>query len=89
MMPEMDGFEFIAELRGKPEWRHIPVLVVTARDLSEEDRRRLSGGVQQIIQKGAYDRDALLSEVGRVLAATVAREDDLEPTAEIRRGAVS
>ncbi len=89
MMPEMDGFEFIAELRRTPKWRHIPVLVVTARDLSEEDRRRLSGGVQQIIQKGAYDRDALLSEVGRVLAATVARQDDLEPTDEIRRGAVS
>ena len=88
-MPEMDGFEFIAELRSNPDWRHIPVLVVTARDLSEEDRRRLSGGVQQIIQKGAYDRDALLSEVGRVLAATVARGDDIEPTNEIRRGTVS
>jgi signal transduction histidine kinase/CheY-like chemotaxis protein len=89
MMPEMDGFEFIAELRGKPEWQHIPVLVVTARDLSAEDRRRLSGGVQQIIQKGAYDRDRLLAEVGQVLAAIVVREDDLEPTDEIRRGAAS
>jgi signal transduction histidine kinase/CheY-like chemotaxis protein len=87
MMPEMDGFEFIAELRRTPEWRHLPVLVVTARDLSEEDRRRLSGGVQQIIQKGAYDRDALLSEVGRVLAATVAREDDFEATPETRPAA--
>jgi signal transduction histidine kinase/DNA-binding response OmpR family regulator len=84
MMPEMDGFEFIAELRRAPEWRHIPVLVVTARDLSAEDRRRLSGGVQQIIQKGAYDRDQLLLEIGQVLAATVAREDDLEPTPETR-----
>ena len=68
MMPEMDGFEFIAELRATPEWRHIPVLVVTARDLSEDDRRRLSGGVHQILQKGAYDRDTLLAEVGRALA---------------------
>jgi CheY-like chemotaxis protein len=84
MMPEMDGFEFVAELRRTPEWRHIPVLVVTARDLSDEDRRRLHGGVQQIIQKGAYDRDRLLFEVGQVLAATVAREDDLEPILETR-----
>jgi len=84
MMPEMDGFEFVAELRRTPEWRHIPVLVVTARDLSDEDRRRLYGGVQQIIQKGAYDRDQLLFEVGQVLAATVAREDDLEPILETR-----
>src|SRR3989442_3619099 len=51
MMPEMDGFEFVAELRRTPEWRHIPVLVVTARDLSDEDRRRLYGGVQQINPK--------------------------------------
>jgi CheY-like chemotaxis protein len=87
MMPEMDGFEFIAELRCTPEWRHIPVLVVTARDLSAEDRRRLSGGVQQIIQKGAYDRDQLLLEIGQVLAATVAREDDPEPTPETRPAA--
>ncbi len=84
MMPEMDGFEFVAELRRTPEWRHIPVLVVTARDLSDEDRRRLYGGVQQVIQKGAYDRDQLLFEVGQVLAATVAREDDLEPILETR-----
>ena len=76
MMPEMDGFEFIAELRDRPEWRRIPVLVVTARDLSEEDRRRLDGGVREIIQKGAYDRDTLLAEIGQVLAATVAREDE-------------
>jgi len=40
--------------------------------------------VQQIIQKGAYDRDRLLFEVGQVLAATVAREDDLEPILETR-----
>ena len=87
MMPEMDGFEFIAELRRTPEGRRIPVLVVTARDLSAEDRRRLNGGVQQIIQKGAYDRDQLLLEIGQVLAATVAREDDLEPTSETRPAA--
>jgi signal transduction histidine kinase/CheY-like chemotaxis protein len=75
MMPEMDGFEFMVELRSRPEWRHVPVLVITARDLSEEDRRRLNGGVERIIQKGAYDRDALLREVVRLLAATVSGEE--------------
>ncbi|MBI4247602.1 MAG: response regulator [Candidatus Rokubacteria bacterium] len=75
MMPEMDGFEFMAELRSTPAWRHIPVLVVTARDLSEEDRRRLNGGVERIIQKGAYDRDTLLREVVQLLAATVSEEE--------------
>jgi signal transduction histidine kinase/CheY-like chemotaxis protein len=84
MMPEMDGFEFIAELRATPAWQRIPVLVVTARDLSAEERRRLHGGVQQIIQKGADDRDQLLRELGQVLAATVAREDERDTPPEAR-----
>ncbi|MBK8741007.1 MAG: response regulator [Betaproteobacteria bacterium] len=38
MMPEMDGFEFLVELRGRVEWRDIPVVVVTAKDLTAEER---------------------------------------------------
>src|SRR5262249_2894395 len=45
MMPEMDGFEFIEALRARPEWRGIPVVVLTAKELSPEDRRRLTGVV--------------------------------------------
>src|SRR5262249_31284055 len=67
MMPEMDGFEFLAELRRHETWREIPVVVLTAKDLTNDDRRRLSGEVERIIQKGAYDRDELLREVGRLL----------------------
>jgi signal transduction histidine kinase/DNA-binding response OmpR family regulator len=73
MMPEMDGFEFLAELRRRPDGRDIPVLVVTAMDLTDDDRRRLNGGVERIIQKSAYPRDDLLREVRRVLAASVDR----------------
>ena len=46
MMPEMDGFEFIEELRRAPAWQAIPVIVVTSKDLSEEERLRLDGFVQ-------------------------------------------
>ena len=74
MMPEMDGFEFLAELRRQPTWRDIPVLVLTAMDLTDEDRRRLNGEVEQVIQKGAYGRDELLREVGRLLAASIERQ---------------
>lgn len=63
MMPEMDGFEFLAELRKNEAWQAIPVIVVTARELSNEDRQRLNGQVEQVIQKGAYTRDQLLAEV--------------------------
>jgi len=67
MMPEMDGFEFLDELRRRPEWREIPVVVITSKDLTEEDRRRLNGGVARIIQKGTLSFDELLATI-RVLA---------------------
>jgi CheY-like chemotaxis protein len=53
MMPEMDGFEFMEALRQRKDTQRIPVIVITAKDLTEEDRRRLNGGVERIIQKGA------------------------------------
>jgi PAS domain S-box-containing protein len=71
MMPEMDGFEFIEALRARPEWRGIPVVVVTAKELSQEDRRRLTGVVEQVIEKGAYGRDELLREVGGLVARSL------------------
>jgi CheY-like chemotaxis protein/anti-sigma regulatory factor (Ser/Thr protein kinase) len=73
MMPEMDGFEFIAALRGRAEWHDIPVLVVTAKDLTDDDRARLTGGVKRIIPKGTYNREELLREVARLLGASVMR----------------
>ncbi len=63
MMPEMDGFQFIQELRSQSEWRQIPVVVVTAMDLTSADRLQLNGYVEQILEKGAYSREELLGEV--------------------------
>ncbi|MBI3977725.1 MAG: response regulator, partial [Chloroflexi bacterium] len=73
MMPEMDGFEFVAELRREPDRRSIPVVVVTAKDLTAEDRLRLNGYVEKIVEKGAYGREELLGEV-RDLVALCIRE---------------
>jgi GAF domain-containing protein/CheY-like chemotaxis protein len=73
MMPEMDGFEFVAEFRRHDAWRAIPIVVITARDLSREDREQLNGHVQKILQKGAHGRDQLLAEVRELVAASVAR----------------
>jgi signal transduction histidine kinase/CheY-like chemotaxis protein len=65
MMPVMDGFEFLSHLRKEEKGRDVPVLVVTAMDLSQEDRRTLNGQVKQILQKGEYNKDQLLAEVRR------------------------
>jgi signal transduction histidine kinase/CheY-like chemotaxis protein len=68
IMPEMDGFEFLAELRRDPDKRRIPVVVVTAADLTEDDRRRLSGGVEHVLQKASYDSNELLAELSELVA---------------------
>jgi len=71
MMPEMDGFQFLDELHGKKEWKDLPVLVVTAKELTAEDRARLNGHVDRVLQKGSYQKDELIEQVGRMVAARV------------------
>jgi PAS domain S-box-containing protein len=63
MMPVMDGFEFVSELRKVEAWRRIPIVVVTAKDITEEDRRRLNGEVVGLVQKSGVDRDSLLTQI--------------------------
>jgi CheY-like chemotaxis protein len=79
MMPEMDGFEFMEELRKRADWRELPVIVITAKDVTEEDRRRLNGHVIQILQKGAYRTEQLLSEVRNLIATTMSRKPANKP----------
>jgi signal transduction histidine kinase/CheY-like chemotaxis protein len=76
MMPEMDGFAFAAEVGRHPEWRSIPIVVVTAQDLTNDDRRRLSGQVDTILRKHGDSRESLLEQVRNLLAtgAHVPRE---------------
>ncbi|HVQ32217.1 MAG TPA: response regulator [Vicinamibacteria bacterium] len=67
MMPEMDGFEFVAALRRNDAWKRVPVVVVTAKDLTREDRERLDGYVRRVFQKGAFSRDELIREIRLLL----------------------
>ena len=73
MMPEIDGFEFLTVLRRHKEWGAVPVVVLTSKDLTSEERTRLTGNVERILQKGEYNRDALLREVRRVVALCTGR----------------
>ncbi|MGH7648986.1 MAG: response regulator [Gemmatimonadaceae bacterium] len=72
MMPEMDGFEFLDALRQDQSRRAIPVVVITAQTLSDDDRRRLTGGVERVLQKGAFSRDDLLREIRHLVGASAA-----------------
>jgi len=75
IMPEMDGFEFLAELRSNASWHDVPVLVVTAMDLTEADRHRLNGEIEGVIRKSGQSGDDLMREIGQVLSACVQRRD--------------
>ena len=72
MMPEMDGFEFISRIGENERWRRIPVVVMTAKTLDSKDRERLTGRVEQLIEKSASNLDQLLSNLDRMLG----RKDD-------------
>jgi len=63
IMPVMDGFQVLAELHKREDWRKIPVVVITAKDLSEADLQRLVGQTEKILGKGSYVRDELVREV--------------------------
>ena len=63
MMPVMDGFDFLVEFRARLDCVTTPVIVVTAKDLTDDDRSRLSGGVERIVEKGALTAFDLLEHV--------------------------
>ncbi len=65
MMPVMDGFSMLAEMRKNPEWSATPVVVVTAKELSKDERNLLNGEVRDVLQKGSYSREKLLEQVGK------------------------
>jgi CheY-like chemotaxis protein len=75
MMPEMDGFQFTSEVRSRAEWWNIPIVVMTAKDISSEERARLDGKVSRILQKGACGREELLAEISSRIARATRQPD--------------
>ncbi|MFT5369032.1 MAG: DNA-binding response OmpR family regulator/nitrogen-specific signal transduction histidine kinase [Candidatus Latescibacterota bacterium] len=67
MMPEMDGFEVIERLQAREDWKSIPVIVVTAKDLSLEEVDFLNARVNQVVQKGDLNLDVLENTLKDVL----------------------
>jgi CheY-like chemotaxis protein len=63
LMPEVDGFAVLREMRANPAWREIPVVVLTSLDLTAEVRRLLHQQAERVLQKGRYTKEELLKEV--------------------------
>ncbi|MCS6909293.1 MAG: pyridoxal-phosphate dependent enzyme [Anaerolineales bacterium] len=67
MMPEVDGFAVLDALRADEATRDIPVIVVTAKALTPEERARLDGQTSSLLQKGEFTDDELLDDVRKAL----------------------
>jgi len=85
MMPEMDGFEFTERVRQDEELRSVPIVVVTSHDLSREERQRLNGYVETIVQKAGDSPDALLHRVRELLGGFNAERPMITRTGGERR----
>ncbi len=78
MMPEMDGFEFLEHLRANLQFAHIPVVVVTARELTMAERARLGQRVQRVLCKGEVLSESLLRNIRQAVVAHAKRVPDAD-----------
>jgi PAS domain S-box-containing protein len=67
MMPEVNGFDVVSALQENAETAHIPILVVTAKRITAEDRLKLNGYVLSVMEKAEFDRDRFGAEVRRAM----------------------
>jgi signal transduction histidine kinase/CheY-like chemotaxis protein len=67
MMPEMDGFEVIKRLKANQDWENIPIVVITAMELSAIENRQVAEQVQNIFHKGKFKKQELLNEVDEIM----------------------
>lgn len=67
MMPTMDGFQFLHELKKREQDATIPVIVVSAKELTQQERDELAAEVESVRQKGRFSRAELISDIERCL----------------------
>jgi CheY-like chemotaxis protein len=80
MMPEMDGFAVVAALQKEASWRHLPVIVITARDLDAKDRARLNSGVQSVLVKERFRPADLVERIRRLVQTKPALSNGMPGT---------
>jgi PAS domain S-box-containing protein len=67
MMPDVSGFDVVEVLRKRQDTAVIPIIIVTAKTLTDEERDELSGYVTRVVRKSEFSRDAFMTEVRRAL----------------------
>ena len=67
MMPGMDGFDLVEQLRLDPRTRDIPLVVVSAKDITPEERKRLNGHIEAVYQKGSLPPRKFVDQVIQVI----------------------
>ena len=67
-MPEVNGFDVVEALKSSPETARIPIVVVTAQNLTAADRTRLNGHISDIVGKSQFSAERFVGEVRRALA---------------------
>jgi CheY-like chemotaxis protein len=78
MMPEMDGFAFLDVLSDRADWREIPVIVVTAKQLTAGERERLAHQAQKVMEKATATR----SDIAAAISEAVQRRPSRVPAAQ-------
>jgi signal transduction histidine kinase/CheY-like chemotaxis protein len=66
-MPEMDGFKVLEELQKRKDLKDLPVIILTAADLTENEKKALDKNIKGVIIKGQIDKNTLISTINRIL----------------------
>jgi CheY-like chemotaxis protein len=74
LMPGLDGFAVVERLRADPETAEVPIIVLTSKSMTADDRARLAGQISYLAQKGQFGRNDLIELVDRLGGATSAKE---------------
>ena len=69
LMPDVDGFAVVEQLRADPPTADVPIVVLTSKDMTRADQERLAGQISHLAQKGEFDRAELVDLVARMARA--------------------
>ncbi|MDH5546557.1 MAG: response regulator [Gammaproteobacteria bacterium] len=75
LMPEMDGFRFSEEVSRHPKWKDIPIVVLTSKDLSADEIKRLSGKVEKVYERRDMDLESFLFDIQSMVARKLRKQE--------------